>query len=218
MTERRRVLVTGCGRSGTNYMAVALRAAGFDVGHEKMGADGVASWFFGPTHADQMPKPHETTTKIHKDGSRPQDFEFDLVLHQTRHPVLVIPSLVSVYRLTDWRFVHEHVDINPGLPKLRRAMLYWIRWNRQIEMEWRPSSSRYRIEDIEIEWPRIMRQLGASGRPFPRDVSRRVNHQGGYREPDVLTADDLERAAPDVFQPFTRLAERYGYNLNEVPR
>lgn len=38
-----RCLITGCGRSGTKYIARLLSAAGLDIGHETMGKDGIAS-------------------------------------------------------------------------------------------------------------------------------------------------------------------------------
>ena len=39
-------LITGCGRSGTTYMAKLLKAHGIDAGNERIGSDGVVGWQF----------------------------------------------------------------------------------------------------------------------------------------------------------------------------
>ena len=40
-----KVLVIGCGRSGTLYTATVLQLLGIDVGHELPGRNGMVSWW-----------------------------------------------------------------------------------------------------------------------------------------------------------------------------
>ena len=39
--EQKRLLVIGCGRSGTKWFSELLKDHGLDIGHEHMGNDGV---------------------------------------------------------------------------------------------------------------------------------------------------------------------------------
>ena len=82
--ENKKVLVTGCGRSGTGYMCTFLKASGLDVHHEYMGADGSVSWLMGAT-VDKAPW-----------GPLAKGFHFEHVFHQVRNPLKVIQSLLGV--------------------------------------------------------------------------------------------------------------------------
>ena len=157
---RKTLLITGCGRSGTKYATFVLRRLGLDVRHEKMGEDGVASWFMAV----------DAKTVPFGDASR--NFVFNHVFHQVRHPLTVIPSVAS-FKEDTWRFVcaHAPIDINERL--LLRCAKYWYYWNLNAEKiaDWR-----YRIEDFETVFNPFCERLGVV--PDTRvleQISRDVN-------------------------------------------
>jgi hypothetical protein len=137
---RRMFLITGCGRSGTKYMALCLRAMGFDVGHEAPRDDGVVSsvWavedaFYPPFHSQSRPA-------------------FDLVLHQVRHPLNCIASLTTA-RKDSWEWNARHIDLDLSESVVEVAASYWIQWNLLCE---ELASFTYQIETVGARgWPTV---------------------------------------------------------------
>src|SRR6185369_5544548 len=75
--ERRKLLITGCGRSGTMYASAVWRSQGLDISHEnptppngQMGKDGIASWYMA---VNDLKPPF---------GPSASEYEFDFVIHQ----------------------------------------------------------------------------------------------------------------------------------------
>jgi hypothetical protein len=128
----RKLLVTGCGRSGTRYVTFVLRRLGLDVRHEEMGRDGTVSWCLAVT-PDSVPW-----------GPSAKAAEFDQVFLQLRHPLNVISSCMGL-RDESWSFISAHIDCPASEPKLLRAAKYWVHWN---ELGEQIATWRYRIEEL----------------------------------------------------------------------
>ena len=183
-------LITGCGRSGTMYMAKVLQSAGLDVGHETLGTDGVVSSIWAVAD-DWYPS-------YHQQRKRPA---FDVVLHQVREPLATIGSLTTA-QPGSWRWNARHVPIRVGEDSvLQMAAKYWYWWNL---IAGAGAQYRYRIEDLAQEWQPIQQVLGFQG-ALDRSLSRRTNSRPHKR----VTWDEVERAVPDL--PIRELAEDYGY-------
>src|SRR5688572_17821987 len=80
---RRDILVTGCPRSGTKYMALLLQAYGLDVGHEEMGARGISSFSLAVTSEDGPWGPTR------------ERYRFARVVHLVREPLATIASFAT---------------------------------------------------------------------------------------------------------------------------
>src|SRR5687768_4502287 len=134
--ERRKLLVTGCGRSGTLYASEVWKRQGLDVSHENplppngwMGKDGIASWYM----AVDDPNPPF--------GPSGAGYEFDFVIHQVRHPLKVIASVAQFVLKDPLSF--DYIERNAPQTRLRspenlmppkeqsllRAARYWYYWN-----------------------------------------------------------------------------------------
>lgn len=211
MAERRKVLITGCGRSGTTYMASVLRKAGLAVRHEVMGDDGCSSWYFAPREVPWFPPAHKSDpNKRHADGI--VDVEFDITLHVVRHPIKVIPSAFATFEKANWKFVGQFIkDIDPRYPRLVNAIRYWLRWNKLVSKE-RPDAYRFRIEDIDTEWPVILDLLGQPQCSVP-DVSRTINRNSGFRAAPKVTWEQLESVDALSVCAVKRYAKELGYEL-----
>ena len=57
-----RLLITGCGRAGTHYVAQQLLGNGVQAPHESLGAEGAVSWMYAPLAAGRRvgPIPYES--------------------------------------------------------------------------------------------------------------------------------------------------------------
>lgn len=229
LPSRRRILITGCGRSGTKYTAMLLRLMGFDVGHESLGADGIVSWYLA-ANCDSSPY-----------GPGSQGLEFDHVFHQVRHPLQVIPSVGSLLEKS-WKFVALHTGIDLEEPVLLRSARYWLTWNEFAE---RKAAWRYRIECLPTLYEEFCRRLGIAADPallsrlpttinarpgFLAEWSRRLAefsyrrktwlgtwaHRsllllGGHRRTDALTWQQLARLDSGLCEQIRQKAIEYGY-------
>ena len=136
------MLITGVQRSGTHYSWEMMNRLGVHVHHEGLGPDGAVSWFFAyrsdAGYAINNPE-------------RLSDQRFRVVLHQVRHPLRVVSSVVKASRkpwdkFWEWIarteprvcFGQAPVDTTDPMacrriPLLLRASRLWLYWNEHIE-------------------------------------------------------------------------------------
>jgi hypothetical protein len=221
------VLVTGCGRSGTRFTTFVLRRLGLDVGHERLGKDGIASWALA-VEADVVPWGPSLAT-----------LTFDVVLHQTRHPLRVANSVVS-FREESWRFICDHVPCSLDDPLPLRAAAYWYHWNIAAEVK---ADVTFRVEDIRSSIGAIATKLGVEADAsvldrVPTDVNTRRNGRLFHLAEEALERlhvepmprlrawlarpatgkplpqidwDDIRALDPSLCDRVQSLARRYGY-------
>lgn len=195
---KRRVLVTGCGRSGTYFISETLKRAGVGADHEGLGSDGTVSWYFAPTfHAEGFPN------RVHRDLIWPQQVSFETVLLQVRHPLKVIPSLRKALNHLDWSFVRSHISLSTK--PLIREMEYWLRWN-ELALRRNPILV-YQVERISENWDSICELLGIPSCPLPK-VPTNYNTRG---QCEVITWDYLKLADRGLAHKVQTLANQLGY-------
>ncbi len=139
----RRFVVAGTGRSGTRYIQSVLRKCGLIVSHEqvfKLG--GFGSWGRRDGEVSGLAPPML------------KDHTGLLILHQVRHPLPTIRSIVG--RRTSARSLkHEKNFLVPaGFPdedfrgrRLRRACLIWLHRNELVDAV--DPALRWRVEDLD---------------------------------------------------------------------
>ena len=212
-----RLLVTGCGRSGTGYLAALLAELGLPCGHEVVygpellagappawpeGARAESSWLAGP-HLRALPP-----------GTR--------IVHLVREPLAVVRSCLRVRFLESARNPYRmHAErhapgVSEGAPPVRCAR-YWTRWHALVEREALASGLRWRrvrLEALDAAWlVELGRGLGlgwttadveAALARVPRDTNT-SGARGRDRLEDLAALPAAERAALEA------LAARYGY-------
>lgn len=113
------LLVTGCGRSRTNYMAVFLEKSGYRILHERLGDDGVVSWPMAVNSLGPWGPLSEES--------------FDHVFHQVRHPLFVMTSwIVNLHDVNrdEWEFIRRYIpEINLSDSLIVQCAKYWYYWN-----------------------------------------------------------------------------------------
>lgn len=166
-------LIIGHPRTGTGYAAKLLQSAGYDVGHEKMGDNGISSWFW-PTKDTDPPY-----------GATPYtpDFKPDVTIHIVRHPKDAIAS-VQYTETTTELYRAYYTSIPSNLPTAR-AMESLAGWH-QLCQSFRPD---YMVKTEHLDKFLLRRRWIApvgipktvNSRPHPKIPERVLQHDPQYR-------------------------------------
>lgn len=146
-----KILVTGCGRAGTQYTARLLNLLGIPCGHERVythagindwdGQQAESSWLAAPLVSEAIP-------------------EDCMVWHQLRDPLKVVRCWNSHRTLTDFnsalpqpvevqRFVFRHLPECSEGDDLERCVKYVLGWTRMLmKHDLYPRVLRYRLERL----------------------------------------------------------------------
>src|ERR1700722_14128714 len=120
--ESRTLLITGCARSGTTYIAKALQESNLEIGHEKMLKDGVSSWYLA------------TSPKRTKRRVNPEKYRFAHTFHQVRHPLRTISSVYATENRHSWNYILSQIpEIHMHDSHLVKCAKYWYYWNLKAE-------------------------------------------------------------------------------------
>jgi hypothetical protein len=215
-----RILLTGCGRSGTSYTATLLTALDLRCGHEKVFrlpeiVRGEVDW------PDDLPAESSWLAAPFL-SSLPQD---TLVLHQVRHPLAVIRSLRRV-RLFDGAgpfrdFVAAHLgEPLASAPALEACLMYWDGWNALVEERAAQAGLSYRRYQLEELTPGFLSELLAElgQHRSPGEIAERQqlvrrdrNTRGDKSHDGDLTWDHLPACAARAAAEAR--AGAYGYVL-----
>lgn len=194
-----KLIITGCGRSGTHYLANLLKKAGIKAAHEEeaLGHDGpkpicseldaVVSWCALP-YLDQFP------------GA--------VVVHLIRHPISVATSLRNIGLFKNQgghnRMVANYMPFGDNIPELD----HWIDWNTWAHNE---ACRTIKLESIcfgDLFWLGKVCEVEI-GETFPVMSAMKERHHGGsYSQPQKFDLNNYER-----LDELVALADHYGYNL-----
>lgn len=183
-------LITGCPRSGTDYIANVMREVlGLRFGHEVKLRDGIADWTAGDDDYDHSP--------------------FKVIFHQVRHPVSSICSFDTI-RPGSREVLDRVARINSSDSKLLTFMKYWYHWN--VEVETLAPVLTYRIEDLPDAFPKICSIIGVDS--SDKDLcSVQTNTNSRKHKPGYVyyTWDDLKKENGEYYRKVRTLSEEYGY-------
>tara|TARA_R110002020_G_scaffold268819_3_gene484107 strand:- start:46264 stop:46920 length:657 start_codon:yes stop_codon:yes gene_type:complete len=202
-------LITGCPRSGTEFIARVFQKNGHIVPHECHAKDlvGVASWFhlndlltknnltkeWRPGWA-RTPHPDPTNKRFFK------RYDYDVVVHQIREPIATISSFFALHGSTK-KFFRQW--LKPYRSKkeltgdLQMFMFFWLEWNRVAE---KYSQYSYCVEDLDAIRFDLSQALGLS---TTLETVNLVSKKTNSRKHRTLTAKDFIAAnsslANDIF-------------------
>lgn len=219
--ERKKLLITGCGRSGTFYSTEVWRALGLDIRHErpvgvhgKMGGDGASSWLMA---ADDPNPPF---------GPSAVDYEFDIVIHQVRHPLKVIASAAQ-FILAKGEFAPEYIERNAPETQINfdeqilsekqqlllQAARYWYYWNLLVEGK---EEITVPIEQLPEKLPGLCELVGIEyQKDVLENIAPNINHRHLYLNEELWTVDweELKSLDSDLTDEIQNLAASYGYDF-----
>ncbi len=215
-----RIIVTGCGRAGTQYTNKVLTRLGLASAHET-----VFNYDLDPESVDQVALERRWGTRVLEVSWLAAPFLSRLnpdhsVWHQLRDPLKVVRCWCHKLINTDdgaIRFARKYAGVTEG-NSLERAIQYVLGWNSLVE---RSSlhfvhSIRYRVENVTTEL--FAEALFKAGYIIDQDalshilseVSTSVGtcHHGCYDE--VCWGDVLKQASGPALR---EQAIRYGYEV-----
>ena len=203
--EKRLLLITGSGRSGTTYAAKTMQAVGLDIPHEKVGAHGTSSLFF-LVDSDWYPMLPWYPGRNHV-GERRSDFEFEHVVQIVRHPLKTIPSIGKIFNGLNYELFEEQGIIPKGIKnKMLRCAYMYYELNMLAEKQ---ADLRVQLERYATSWPAIMRLIGYKA-GFPAHV-KPANKGQGYRASVPLTWQQLIDLDAELAKKIMNMTRRYGY-------
>jgi len=225
-------LVTGCGRSGTTYIARFLCSLGCKCGHEKL---------FNPISTQgRLPLPWPDYMPGESSWLAVPYLEAlpagTLVLHQVRSPLGVIRSSVRnrFFDRSQWdktaiqdeqkyreylhiTFIEQHIrGIYTGTP-VEKAMKYWLEWNRLAERAEKIPGLRYlryRVEDIQERLGQILDLIGfRCDKAEVSEALARFPSNYNTRGPVEMDSEIQWSTLPEgtLKQELLQQAQRYGY-------
>ena len=218
----RKLLILSSPRSATQFITKVLRNAQCKIGHEMIKDDGTCGMFFVVEDC-WYPGKHWSAVPENdpEDESRTRrsDYEFEQVWHMVRDPRKVIPSLASpIFAAAIWCWQERHTGISCGLfPKPLRAMKFWLAWNSLIEQN-EKIAFRFRIEDVDSQWPEMCDRVGIKCKPIPDAYPRDYGTSGetGPSRIVPLSWAEMEEFDLETAKRVREMAERYGYNIEET--
>lgn len=193
----RRILVTGCGRSGTQFMAGVLSYVGLKSGHEQVyetqrcleGDAGKIEEAWGMSHAESSWLAAPFLGSLPDDGVT--------ILHVLRHPLKVVRCWeghkILMGESGAAALVHRHLPECMQGDSAERAVRYWRGWNRIIDVagKWRHNLYRFRIEELTPEWLAIVLEL--SGYKVRAELIREALMEGVSRKLGSCHHNEEER-------------------------
>lgn len=203
-----RVLVTGCGRSGTRFVATALKHAGVNAGHEHLFTTTMHEWpanYYSGVEISWLAVPwlHELPSDVS-------------IVHLVRHPLDVVRSFLGIrFFEKQWseytRFVMNYCpgDVLDGKP-IDQALGYWLGWNSMVSV-----SNHIRIR-VECLTPAILCSLfGTLGfrlsrRKLEESFEKLGTRHNGRERALTTSAEILKRP---LGKKVRSLAVEYGYKL-----
>jgi hypothetical protein len=194
------LLITGCARSGTRYIAFMMCECGLEFGHEWFHKDGLSSWPMA-VDSDKVPWGHPSN-----------NYNFKHVFHQVRHPLKVISSVYAWEPEASWEFIKRYVpEINDSDTRLVMTAKYWYYWNLLAEQK---SDFTYRVEDIDNALDEMSLRLDMElDKSKIYTVSKNVNTRGPVFE---VTWDLLRTSLPEgLYRDILLMSLRYGYVIED---
>lgn len=128
MTSEKRILVTGCGRSGTRFMYKLLHKTGIKTEHEKEAEEATVSWhYFNPVKDTYKPFQNiENFNWTRKNWSRYLKFL------QIRNPRDSCSS-IQTFTAASWEYIESvfpQVKLSNNIKE--KSIVYWTLWNYNI--------------------------------------------------------------------------------------
>ena len=206
------VLIVGCPKSATKYASKCWQSFGYDIKYEKIGKDGMSSWFAAVS--DKFSFASKTFDR--------KRVKFRVVLHQIRNPLNVIGSILAMdlSNCIDERklaFICKRTSASIFDLPLLRALKIWVEWNKKAE---KMADFSYQIEDWNED------KNGIRDKIFDLVGVKKENRQkvnlsnkghGCESHPGFkkVTVDDIKRKVKDrvLLQEFQQLCDKYNYNI-----
>ena len=214
----RHFLIVGHPRCGTGFTAKFLQQMGFDIGHEKDGLDGLASWMF----AVDGPVP----CALSQIAERRETLSWNKLVMPVRDIRTAIPLIMheNIFSPPSYDFRRKHIlawsgyDLNELADNFHRAVVSFLSWCRMVE-ELKPALV-FRIEhDAFRLYDFASKEAGANPPSFDRLDLFPVNfdklYRGQKRGKADISAEHWGSLPPDLWSEVEEYCKRFDYPVPE---
>lgn len=201
LRKNEKLVIIGCGRSGTKFTSSLFQELGIMVGHERLEKHGISSWCLVP----------DTYKMAWGPSYKLLDYLKMPVIHQVRHPLDVISSVRTVFSGNkSWKFIQKFIPLNGNESLTLKSMKYWYFWNLIAENK---SIFTYRVENIENELKKIL-EIGKFNVDYNiNEISRIISKKVNSRKHNDLSWNELKIVDEQLTSKIIDLAKRYGYEI-----
>ncbi len=197
-------------------MGQLLKSCGLDVGHERMGQDGISSWMFAV-------EDEENPFALNSLAATRKNKHFGHVIHFVRDPRTAIPSIFRENRHSQrsYEFRRRHIlknyqiDLDDARSEVERALLSYLYWNKLIE-EQKPELV-LRVEDAEGSTLRFLKAVNIVAKDLsidlapPKDINSQKLYQGKLPDRPDLSEEDWQNVGTSIKREINEMCQRYGY-------
>ena len=184
-------VIIGCPRSGTNYTSELFKTNNIQIGHEKIGIDGICSWTLIGLN-DQSPWGPSYTEVINYYGEKNIEF-----FHQIRNPLECISSMTTLQNVS-FNYIKNFIPINDDDTILLKCMKFWYYWNLRAETI---TDKRYKIEYVKEYFNLNI------------DIKNKKINTRTHRE---FEYDDFYKEDPELTEKIIELIKKYDGNNNRI--
>ncbi len=226
--EYKEVLCLSHPRCGSSYASFLLTKLGLDVGHEKIGINGVSSWMLAVEDTDY---PWGDIGNKKKSGGINR-YYFANIIHVLRDPFSAIPSIIlenQCSRNNDSYFFRRrhlikllNIDL-PEKPKkdneINLAALSYLAWNKLICN--RKPDLVFRIEHDHEKLVQFLLEKNLINN-IPHDFNLSCNTIMNankkyigvtYEKPEISKNEIIEKLHPEILSQLHNFLQQYGYTL-----
>lgn len=199
---KRKVLITGCPKSATNYISELLSRMGLDFGHERQTeSQGDANWKLAPGGRATR----KLLRKYNMGCPGMEYYENAIVLHQIRNP---LDTMSSCQKITSaWPYICHFIPAETNAPITLRCMQLYYYWNRMAENN---SIWSYRIEELPDIWPTFCMKINHPEFIEKKDKIKDIPTNIASNKPYTrLTWEKLEKTDKKLCNEIQKLISRY---------
>jgi hypothetical protein len=189
-------LITGCGRSGTGYMAYLLKRNNIKCGHE-IHSNRLRSIPLKHSESSWLATPF---LGLYKD---------DLIVRIYRHPLKVIKSFMDLDRFNPKsilingysKYMYDYVPIKTEYSSIKNAAIYYIEWNKLFDDF---MGDEY-FESVEIDEIQNYDKLWLYDKELiiPKDVINRKDKLFNYsikQLEEMLRVEDMYNSVVETYE------------------
>lgn len=217
-TIHRKLIIIGHPRTGTAYTGELLKSFGLDIGHEKMGKDGIVSWMFNV---------YDLHNPFYKNNYAKSRFfsTFDHVILCVRDPYTAIPSIIRENHdaYISLKFRQKHIlkafgiDIFAIHSPIEQAIAVYYYWSK-IALEKNNPEIITRIEKDDQKLFNYLESCGyniqyANEKLPPKNINADKTWMGKVTPKPELTKNDWLGIAQSYKQMLNELCEVFNYDL-----
>ncbi|MBR8827991.1 MAG: tetratricopeptide repeat protein [Gomphosphaeria aponina SAG 52.96 = DSM 107014] len=219
LAQQKLLLITGHPRCGSGFLSYLFRELGWEIGHEKMGKDGVASWLL-------------TVKDLNApwgDKNLAYYVKFKYIIHNIRNPQDAIPSIMMENEVEkSYNYRRNHLlrelewDLDKYVQPIDKAIASFLGWNKLVELQC--PHQVLKVEEaletaVKFIQENSLREID-EGKVKNIIIEPKINNseQKYKKQKPALTAEDWGKINPELRDVLRQFCLAYNYDTEFLAR